>query len=132
MGIYTIGIVGESRSNSDGKSRQTIIKNDCRPGEVLILEREPKNKYDPNAVALCRVNGDQIGYIDRENAVWVSRVMDEGNKIHATLNKITGGTSGKRKRWEICRYCECSSPTLLLKGSIADPSHEPAGKSCLI
>jgi hypothetical protein len=90
MTVYKINIVGESY-------RQGEIKL-CREGESLILKREPKNKYDKNAVAVLRKNGNQIGYISREDAIWLSEIMDEGNKVEARINLITGGVRGKPYR----------------------------------
>jgi hypothetical protein len=32
------------------------------------LDREPTNRYDRNAITVCRENGEQIGYINRHLA----------------------------------------------------------------
>jgi len=87
MGVYTLNVAGESY-------RQDAIKH-CREGEFLVLKREPENKFGENAVAVLRENGEQIGYISRDNAEWVARVMDEGKKVEAKIKCITGGKKGK-------------------------------------
>ena len=87
MGVYTLNIVGESY-------RQEEIKR-CQEGELLVLKREPNNKYDPNAVAVLRENGKQIRYISRDDAVWVARIMVDGDEVTARIRMITGGTIDK-------------------------------------
>ena len=87
MGVYTLNIV----SNYD---RQEEIGG-CREGENLILRREPKNRYDANAVAVLRENGNQIGYLSRDDAEWVARIMDDGNEVEARIKWVTGGTQDK-------------------------------------
>lgn len=42
-------VSGVTFKNSDGTERQRIIEN-CHTGEVLLLVREPDNKYNPRAV----------------------------------------------------------------------------------
>jgi SWI/SNF-related matrix-associated actin-dependent regulator of chromatin subfamily A3 len=34
-------------------------------GEMVIMEREPNNQYDPNAIKVLNVHRDQIGHIPR-------------------------------------------------------------------
>ena len=55
-------VVGVTRHNHDGSDRQ-VIAGQCRQGEELTLRREPDNPQDPNAVAVFRENGDQVGYL---------------------------------------------------------------------
>lgn len=90
MGIYTCNLAGESY-------RQDTIRR-CREGERVILKREPNNPHDKNAVAVLRQNGEQIAYLTRDNAEWVSRVMDEGRELEAKIKCITGGSRGKPTR----------------------------------
>ena len=87
MGVYTLNIVGESY-------RQGEIKL-CHEGESLILRREPDNKYDRNAVAVLRENGKQIGYLSRDDAEWIARIMDDGDRVGAKIKWITGGKRDK-------------------------------------
>lgn len=59
---FRIPLAGESYKNDDGSSRQKRIRQ-CSIGEELIMEPEPDNEYDPNALKVARANGRQIGYI---------------------------------------------------------------------
>jgi hypothetical protein len=53
---------GVTFKNDDGSSRQRIIK-ECSVGEVIELVPEPDNRYDSDAVKVCRQNGGQLGYL---------------------------------------------------------------------
>lgn len=94
--VYTMGIAGEAQVNADGTSRQQIIKR-CKEGERLVLKREPENPHDPNAVAVLRESGAQIGYVSRRNAEWVAPLLDEGRRMEAQIEQITGGGLFPRK-----------------------------------
>jgi len=90
MGTYTLGIVGESHY-------QDAIRR-CRQGDRVILKREPENPYDENAVAVLREDGETIGYLARDHAVWVAERMDEGRQVEAKIKLLTGGTRDKPTR----------------------------------
>lgn len=90
MGTYTLNVVGESY-------RQDAIRR-CREGHRVVLKREPENPHDANAVAVLRENGEQIGYLSRDNAEWVAEVMDKGKQVEAKIKRITGGTRDKPSR----------------------------------
>jgi hypothetical protein len=62
-------IAGVSFRNSDGGRRPPIIEK-CEPMEQLRLEMEPENVADPQAIAVKRIDGSQLGYLER-------RVADE-------------------------------------------------------
>jgi len=53
-------VAGESHRNADGSDRQSIIPR-CRVGDLLVLEHEPDNPHDVNAIRVLRQNGEQIG-----------------------------------------------------------------------
>ena len=46
--------------------------------EMVSLVREPHNPYDPNAVKVNNVIGDQVGHIKRELAKPLAYIMDQG------------------------------------------------------
>lgn len=78
-GRYTLHISGEQY---DG--RQSAIWR-LRPGDHLLLRREPWNAHDPQAVAVSTLSGDVVGYIPRKNAGWVSRLLDDGEQLRASV-----------------------------------------------
>lgn len=79
--------------NDDGSSRQAILKT-CSSGDPLVLKREPKNKYDRNAIAVFR-GTDQLGYLSKEVAEELAKVMDSGKELTANILEISGGEKGK-------------------------------------
>jgi len=66
-------VVGESYLNRDGTRRQAIIAT-CRVGELILLEPEPGSLQYESAVRLLRVDGIQIGYLERGLA---ARLIDD-------------------------------------------------------
>lgn len=84
-------VVGVSKKNPDGISRQALIKKLAIEGEPLQLEREPANEFDPNAIAVY-IDDFQIGYISSDLARTLAPIMDSGGKVKAEIAEITGGT----------------------------------------
>jgi hypothetical protein len=71
---------------------QTLLSGRCGPDTVfgLQLKREPNNPHDPNAVSVwtrfrrnCRTEDLMLGYVPRQDAKVVARVMDAGVQIRA-------------------------------------------------
>lgn len=89
-------IVGVSHLNSDGRSRQEIVKR-CTVGEQLQLVREPMNAYDTRAVQVCRMNGEQLGYLgahivgNEQGIGWcVADDLDAGSESQVVVSSISG------------------------------------------
>ncbi|KAK7546073.1 SNF2 family N-terminal domain-containing protein [Phyllosticta citricarpa] len=57
-------------------------------GEMIMLRREPQNRYDINAIKVLNVHGHQIGHIPRQLAAKLARYMD--NRSLAVEGVITG------------------------------------------
>ncbi len=91
MREFRTKVVGVTYTNPDGESRQRIIKK-CTVGEDILLERQPNNPHDENAIAVRRRNtGDQIGYLSREVAQTLVRQADAGKEFSAEVAEIIGG-----------------------------------------
>jgi hypothetical protein len=95
---FNAKIARASFPNADGSSRPSIIKK-CEPMEVLRLESEPNNPIDPNAIAVKRVDGSQLGYL--ENRVASELHRDAGKPMswsaifrHANRNPLTDEVVG--------------------------------------
>jgi HIRAN domain len=80
-------VAGESHRNDDGSSRQAIILR-CRVGEPLVLEHDPDNPHDINAIRVLRQTGEQIGYLEREFAGEVVSRSAKGRHYHAVIAGI--------------------------------------------
>ena len=50
------------------------------------MRREPRNHYDPNAIAVLTANGHaQAGYIPKEVAAKLAPMMDRGQPLAAVV-----------------------------------------------
>ncbi len=87
-------VAGVSYKNKGGTNRQSILKR-LSPGQGLILKREPRNRYDNNAVKVLTGGRKQIGYIPKLDAKRVAAVMDSGTTVKCSVVKVTGGTKSK-------------------------------------
>lgn len=67
-----------------------------RAGTQLVIEREPDNEHDPNAVKVCQQDGTQVGYLNKDLAAAVAPAIDSGFvTLSAVVTQITGGTEDK-------------------------------------
>lgn len=94
MPVYPLGIVGESRDNSDGSSRQLEIER-CKPGELVLIHPEPDNRYDRNALKVISKRRVQIGYIGRDDNEWIGEHLRKDATIQAIILRVNGGTATK-------------------------------------
>ncbi|MBQ6395373.1 MAG: DEAD/DEAH box helicase, partial [Atopobiaceae bacterium] len=61
------------------------------PGEELFVMRDPDNPYDPNAIALVTMMGEQVGFLRRQIAAHIAPLMDGGVCYRAEVLDVTGG-----------------------------------------
>ena len=55
---------------------------DFRPGKQVTLLRQPDNKFDPNAVAVCANGSTAVaGYVNKQKARRVAALLDEGSCV---------------------------------------------------
>lgn len=84
-------IAGVTYRNKNRTSRQRLIGL-CRVGEALVLEREPDNPVDPNAIKVLRATGEQLGYIPAHVAAsGLARDLDRGEHPRCRISALTGG-----------------------------------------
>ena len=94
-------VVGVTQENDDGSDRQRIIGKYVEPEDTLLLEREPDNQYDRNAIAIHAApvetldHDDKIGYISSDLAANLAPLMDSGHRITCVVLDKTGGGGGK-------------------------------------
>ena len=71
------------------------------PGDLSVtLEREPENKYDNNAIQIVvhihsLSRRTVIGYVPKELAQELAKVIDMGIQVKASLMQVIGGYSYK-------------------------------------
>lgn len=86
---FSLPACGEAYDNDDGTSRQKEIAR-CRPGEVVVLKREPHNPHDHMAVALFTERGIRVGYLARTRAQWIGSKIDRGYSVRAIVERVRG------------------------------------------
>ena len=84
----SLAVVGAAHANADGSNRRFEILL-CAPREPVDLHPEPRNKADPNAIAVFSSRGIQIGYVTAERAPWIGSKMAAGADILAVFQRQT-------------------------------------------
>ncbi len=82
--------------------RQKVIKKYLKPDQPLLLVREPRNKIDPNAIAVylerktfLGKKRHHLGYLSEERAQIIAPALDAGWAHRVTVMDVTGGTADK-------------------------------------
>lgn len=88
--VYESKVVGVSKDNDDGSSRQEIIKREVEEDDQLGLELEPDNEFDKNAVKVLSRNGNQIGYLKRDLAEKVHPALENNTEVHVKASWVNG------------------------------------------
>lgn len=88
--LYDTKVVGVSMENSDGSSRQEIIRTEVEENDKLKLDSEPDNPYDANAIKVLSRYGNQIGYLNKEMAEKVKPALVNETEIHVTASWVNG------------------------------------------
>jgi hypothetical protein len=72
------------------EGRQSVIAR-LSIGEEVLIKREPTNPFDHNAVSIERVNGQQIGYLNRHLAATLAPFFDAHRQsVHGNVYCLTG------------------------------------------
>ncbi len=70
---------------------ETIL-NDLKVGAALSLRREPKNRFDENAIRVEDEKGRKLGYVPEKDNPVFTRLMDAGKMLTAKVTDIKGKT----------------------------------------
>ena len=70
---------------------ETIIE-ELTIGGALALKREPKNRFDENAIRVEDEKGRKIGYVPEKDNPVFTRLMDAGKMLTAKVTDIKGKT----------------------------------------
>lgn len=57
------------------------IRGGLRPGDALVLRREPENVYDRLAIEVFTAAGTKLGYVPRADNEPFARLMDAGRAV---------------------------------------------------
>lgn len=97
MNEFSLAVVGINYPNADGTNRRFELAL-CVPGEPAHLVLDPKNKHDPDAVAVLSARGMQIGYLSRERCLWVGSKIRAGEEHVAMFQDLGEHTATIRLR----------------------------------
>jgi hypothetical protein len=90
MPITTLSLLikGADHRNKRGPTRRFELAL-CRPGDAMLLEPEPKNAADPDAVMILSERRIQVGYVAAERAPWIASMLRGGQEIRAVFQEST-------------------------------------------
>jgi hypothetical protein len=77
---------------ADRGRRQSAIRR-CQRGDRLLLDREPDNRQDPNAVAVVSQMAERLGFIPAHVAEDLARRMDAGDIATAEVLEVRPPTA---------------------------------------
>lgn len=72
--------------------RQEVLKR-MKVGDVVYMTKEPDNAYDANAIAVLNENGERLGYVPRDNARVLTRLI-KGGRVAGCISSLGEGRSG--------------------------------------
>ena len=75
------------------EGRQAIVAK-LQVGEEILCRRQPTNPYDPNAIQVERLDGKQIGFINRFLAADLAPIFDaQTDPVPGSVTQLTGSRS---------------------------------------
>lgn len=83
----SLAVVGMKFENKDKSNRRFELAL-CAPGEPVELRLEPKNPFDPRAVAIYSSRGIQIGYLTAERCGRIGALIREGREVAAVFQRL--------------------------------------------
>ena len=66
---------------------QSIFK-DLKEGDALILQREPENRFDENAILVLDGQKRKLGYVPERDNIVFTRIMDAGKYLMAKVDSV--------------------------------------------
>lgn len=87
VGIYAFFVRGTAYKPT------AVRRADTRPGREVTVIREKYNPHDKNAVAVAVAPAGVVGYVNRQRAASLSKVMDAGTKVRGLM--LVGAASGR-------------------------------------
>ena len=63
------------------------IEPKLKKNQLLVLKREPKNKYNDKAILILTEDGQKLGYVPQEKNEILSSLMDAGKLLFGRLDE---------------------------------------------
>jgi hypothetical protein len=80
-GLRIAGVAGAGQHHADA-----LLSDAVRPGQPLLLRRDPDNEHDPNAIQVHPADGGiQVGWVPRELAAELAPELDAGRPWAAVV-----------------------------------------------
>lgn len=74
-----------------------VAAKELNEGDLLTLQPEPTNKYDPNAVKILTEDGNFLGYVPKKFSAEISAMLE----IEAPIECIIEAVDPTAKLWEM-------------------------------
>ena len=65
--------------------KDETVFDDIREGDKLILQREPENRFDENAILVLDGKKRKLGYVPEKDNIVFTRLMDAGKYLIAKV-----------------------------------------------
>jgi hypothetical protein len=85
------GILYDAEFAVRGAFRSSNRRDACErlvEGDSVALEREPDNAHDPNAILVLGDGDCEMGYVPRDEARELARLMDDGGDAEAVVRRL--------------------------------------------
>lgn len=73
-----------------------------KEGDRLLLQREPDNRFDDNAIAVLDAQNRKLGYIQERDGTVAARLMDAGKYLTAKVIRLEEKGSFRQVNISIC------------------------------
>jgi hypothetical protein len=95
---FSLAVVGIQYPNADKSDRrfEALL---CAAGDSVHLVPEPRNKYDPRAVAVLSERGVQLGYLSAERCGWIGGRIAAGETCIAIFQALDTYTATIRVKF---------------------------------
>ena len=80
MGVRVTSVAGAAAHHAEA-----LASDEVRPGQPVVLRRDPDNEHDPNAIAADTPSGEQLGWVPRELAEELAPELDGGRDWSAVV-----------------------------------------------
>lgn len=100
MDEMTLAVVGIDFPNEDkARSNRRFELLASAAGDPVTLRPEPRNRHDPNAVAVFSARDVQVGYLSAERAPLIGARVRRGDEVQAVYQGMKGAVAYIRVRF---------------------------------
>ncbi|WP_238303066.1 HIRAN domain-containing protein [Sphingomonas phyllosphaerae] len=86
LAIVGIDHINDDKARTNRRSELMLLP----PGADMELRLEPRNRADPNAIAVHSPSGLQVGYLSAERAPWIGAKIRNGEILTAIFQGLDG------------------------------------------